>query len=244
MGEIDKIVQKIYEIFSGNRPGEYIDACTFCCISEENARKIKSLPIREIPLDLLKEYQDAAKPEQLNLSELKYFAPRYFDLIKDFQFPTFEPLLSLNRFGYFNDSDWATEEKELLDKFVLAFFKKYIYSKPQDVSISPIDMLLMFYKGNFKIDVLLKEWEVSNAENSLIHFSKLLDNLKITKRGVLKVNDAFADDVFNEQICNWIENKHVKDIFRKKIENEIMNPNGLYNEDELQALSWKYEMIN
>ncbi len=213
-------------------------------MSEENAQKLKSLPIRDIPIELLTEYQDAAKPERLNLSELKYFAPRYFELIGDFQFPSSEPLLSLNRFGYFNDSSWTSNESELLDQFAMVFFRKYIRLKPSDTSISPIELLLMFYKGNFKIDSLLQEWEHSNEKQSLRHFSNLLDGLKINKRGAIKVGNAFSDEVFNKQICGWLESKEVKSVFKHKMEEAIMNSEGFYTEKELEELSWKYEVIS
>jgi len=242
--EIDKIIKDIYKEFSGNKPGEYIDACTHCCMSEENARKLKRHSLREIPLELLKEYQDTAKPKKLNLSELKYFTPRYLELIKDFQFPSWEPLLSLNRFGYIKDSEWTEKERGLLNRFALELFKNYLNSNPKKVSISPIEILLMFQKGNFKIKPLLKEWEQSEEKWNLIHFSNLLGELKITKKGILKVSDAFSDEAFNEKICTWIESKKVKEIFKRKIEIGIMNSHEIFTNKELQELSWRYEMIN
>lgn len=213
-------------------------------MSEENAIKLKRYSVREIPIGLLKEYQDAAKPEKLNLSELKYFAPRYLEFIKDFQFPSYEPLLSLDRFGYIKDADWTKKEKELLNRFSLELFKQFLNSQPKEVSISPIEILIMFHKGNFKIQPLLKVWEQLNGKWVLSHFSDILDELKITKRGNLKVNDAFADEEFDEIICTWIESEEVKEVFRNKIEVAIMNSHRKYTEKELKELSWKYEMIN
>jgi len=71
-----------------------------------------------------------------------------------------------------------------------------------------------------------------------------LGELKITKRGVFKVSDPFSDDEYNETICTWIESEKVKNVFRKKIEEEILNPSKIYTKKDLQELSWKYEMIN
>ncbi len=81
--ELNNIVEQAYQLFSGNQPGEYLDACTICCMKESHAAELKSMPLREIPLELLEEYQDAARPERLNLRELKYFAPRYLELVKN-----------------------------------------------------------------------------------------------------------------------------------------------------------------
>lgn len=243
MKELEKIVEEVYKVFSGKRPGEYIDACTHCCMSEEDAKSIKTFRLEDIPLELLEVYQDAAKPEKLNLEELKYFAPRYLELLSEFKFPSFEPLLSLSRFGYFIDEDWTKEERELLDRYAMAFYKKVLKSKLDKDRISPIEMLIMFKKGNFKIEKILEDLESSKSPERLSFFSGLLNAVIFKRAGKLKVDDAFADKEFNEQICNWIESDRVKKIFRKRIEEEIMDPTGFFKERELKELSWNYEMM-
>ncbi len=242
MEEIDEIVKEAYKIFSGNKPGEYLDAGGLWAFERENALKLKSLPIRDIPLELLRSYHSSPKLRKLNLSELKYFAPRYLELIKDNEFPSFIEVLSLDRFGYFNESDWKTDERELLNRYALGVFRNYLKSEWKG-SLLPHEMLLMFHKGNFKIDKLLKEWERTSEQESLIKFYMLLNNIEYTKYGKLEVTDAFSDKKFNDQICDWVRSKSVKVIFREKIQHALMNPGESFSRSYWEELSWRFEMM-
>lgn len=241
--EIDAIVKEFYKVFSKNKPQQLLDACTRCCMTPEDAEKLKSFSVPNIPFYLLKEYQDAAKPASLDLGELKYFAPRYFELISTFQFPSFEPLLSLDRFGYFTDAVWTHEEKVLFDRFMYQFFKKFIKTNRKERIIPAMDFLLLFYKGNFEIKGILELVETLKEPENLVFFSELLDDVKMTHKGYLKVDNSFSDKKFSELICSWVISPGVKKIFKPRIESEILNPSGIFDEVQLTELSRKYEML-
>ncbi len=243
MKSLDDIVEDAYQVFAGNKPSEELDACTACCMTEANASLLRSLPLRKIPLEPLYEYQDAAKPNKLNLSELKYFAPKYLEFIKNRQYPSYEPLLSLTRFGYFTKSDWSSEEWRVLNDFSKVFFREFINSRDSGTFATPIEILLMFYKGNFDVHGLLKEWEESSSNENLLRFNQLLEEIKFTKNGENKVRDAFSDDTFSEIICNWLFSESIKEKVKVQIENAIMNPDQSLSEDERETLSWKYEIV-
>lgn len=243
MKPLNEIVNDAYDVFSGNRPGEYLDACTHCCMKESDADLLKSTPLREISVELLTEYQDAAKPRELDKSELKYFTPRYLELVKDYSFPSYEPLLSLNRFGYLKKSDWTQKERELLNDFASSFFKKHINSRKHPTFTTPIEILLMFYKAKIDIQQLLSEWQNSNSVESLLHFNKLVEDLDFNIYGEPKVRDAFSDEIFNDIISNWLSAEQVKRKFREDIEREILDDNSSLSESEKESLNWKYELI-
>lgn len=56
-------VDLAYEIFSKYRTDRPLDLCTDCCmkIEEEEEELLASLPVREISVELLSEYNDSAK---------------------------------------------------------------------------------------------------------------------------------------------------------------------------------------
>ena len=122
MQNLNNLVKEAYDVFAGHQPKAEIDACTCCCMTEEDAQALVALPVDEIPLAVLRKYQEAATPEKLDKGELKYFAPRYLELIKSYQYPSFEPALALTRFTKIRSSDWTEEERQLLDDFAIAFF--------------------------------------------------------------------------------------------------------------------------
>lgn len=117
-------------------------------------------------------------------------------------------------------------------------------SEPKKVFISPTEILLMFHKGNFRIQPLLKVWEELNGPWVLSHFSNILDELNITKNGNLKTNNSFSDEEFEEIICTWIESEEVRALFRNKIKDGLINKYEKFTEKELEELSWKYEILN
>ncbi len=238
---IKNIVEKAYHIFSNYRPQEYLDACTVCCMSKTDEAALKSIAIRQVSRDLILEYQDAAKPETLNPDELKYFTPKFLELVAKNQFPSYEPILSFTRFGMLKLEDWNEEERALLDEFSELYFKEQLSYKNEDFPI--LDVLLMFYKGGFKIPNILGVWEKESSIMSTLLFADLLDIIHFSKKGIPRVEDAFSDEKFSAIVCNWIFSEPVKKKFRQDFENIIMsNPTEL-DDKVLQSLSWKYELL-
>ncbi len=237
MKSLDEIVNDAYDVFSGHKPGEHLDACTHCCMKESEATRLKTIPLRQIPIELLTEYQDAAKPKELDNNELKYFAPRYLELIKNFKYPSYEPLLSLTRFGYLNESDWTQKERNVLKEFAAGFFKKYLNSRNHPTFATPTEVLLMFYKAKIDIQPLLNVWQKSNTVDSLLHFNQLLEAVDFNKRGEPKIRDAFSDDIFNDIVCNWLFSSEVKKKIREEIEKVLMSSDSSLTESEKESLS-------
>ena len=208
MKNLNNLIREGYDIFSGHQPKTAIDACTCCCMTEEDAKQLVSLSVDKIPLAVLTKYQDAATPEKLDSGELKYFAPRYLELIKSYQFPSFESVLSLTRFGKVKAYHWTKQERQLLDEFALAFFNQYLQSKNPKTTASAIDILLMFYKGKFDIRPLLGLWDSMKSKASYDHFQSLSAEIVLDKKGRQTIVNAFSDDGFNKIILAWLAKKN------------------------------------
>ncbi len=208
MKNLNNLIREGYDIFSGHQPKTAIDACTFCCMTEEDAQQLVSLPVDEIPLEVLKKYQDAATPEKLDSGELKYFAPRYLELIKSYQFPSFEPVLSLTRFGKIKAFHWTKEERQLLDEFSLTFFDQYLQARNPKTTASAMDILLMFYKGKFDIQPLLSLWDSMQSKASYDHFQSLSTEIVLDKKGKQTIVNVFSEDGFNKIILAWLAKKN------------------------------------
>lgn len=207
MKNLYNIIKESYDVFAGHRPQEVIDACTLCCMTEEDAKTLVSVPLGDISRFLLQQYNDAAMPEKLNVSELKYFAPRYLELIREYQFPSFEPALSLTRFAGIKKSEWTAKERQLLSDFSIAFFHQFIHSKNPTNEATALNMLLMFHKGNFDIRPLLEIWDKAPIRVAQVHYDALWIWIKVNKNGFPEVIDAFADDSFKKMIGNWLKTK-------------------------------------
>lgn len=101
----------------------------------------------------------------------------------------------------------------------------------------------MFHKGNFDVAMLLEEWEETENDESLLHFSKFLSAVGMTMGGELKATHFFFDEQFSQQISQWLSSNKVKKVFKEKIEQTIMEPGEIFTASDLEELSWKYELI-
>jgi hypothetical protein len=141
-------VHKAYDLFSKYRVERPLDVCTqSCCMKPEDEGRLAALPVRQIPVELLAEYNDSARPVKTRIKEVKHFLPRYLELIGQFQFPAHSTELSFSRLIPFDKSEWSGEELTLLDEFSKLFFKNCLSSYPIPSLSDNITSILILFRG-------------------------------------------------------------------------------------------------
>jgi len=238
---LEEIIKNSYELFSNYEANSPLDICTECCMSKENEGLLASLSIKEIPVKLLSEYNDGASTEKTPINEVKHFLPRYLDLIGKFEFPSHSTEISLKRLTPFNKTEWKEEEKILLKKFALVYFKKClsIYPLPNNESIDSI--IIMFWRGQFEIIELLSIWEKETTKESILHFRDLYF-LGFKNKNKSKLSNAFGEKEISLIVRGWIDDKKVKQHFSSTIEELIMEGENLTEED-LNYIELLYKMM-
>ena len=235
-------VDKAYEIFSKNRADRQLDVCTDCCMKVEDERQLASLPLRQIPVDLLSEYNDSAKPERTRIEEVKSFLPRYFDLISEYKFPTHSSELSFSRLIPFDKTEWTEKELELLKNFSTDFFFQRLQTYPVPSFNDRIDtILIMFWRADFDIFSLLKVWEQTDTLQSLLHFNEFYFH-GFNEHNRSELFSGFGDKEICNILTNWIENEKTKKIFEERIETVILDDFDI-DERTLNELNLLYEII-
>ncbi len=238
---LKEIIDSAYEVFSKYRANRPLDVCTDCCMKIEDEARLASLPVKQIPLELLSEYNDGAKPAKTTIEEIKHFLPRYLELISEFNFPAHSAELSLSRLSPFDRNEWTETELEILNTFTKEFFKHTLSVYPIPSFNNQIDaILIMFYGADFDINSLLEIWEETDTLESILHFKDLyIDGFNTRKT---KLSNSFADEQLSEILANWIESKKVSKIFRERIENVIL---GDFNVEEkaMNELNLLYEVV-
>ena len=82
--ELHAVVEDAYEVFGEYRVRHLLSVC-HCnsCMSVEHERELLKTPLREVPAGLLAEYTGSAHSwdDGPVACEMRYFLPRYFDLI-------------------------------------------------------------------------------------------------------------------------------------------------------------------
>ena len=93
-------VETAYKVFAGYRPGHQLATCRCpMCMDDYTEEELLNTPLREIDCRLLSEYTWSANGTnnpKYDPNELRYFLPRYFELIASGECPCFnadEPTL-------------------------------------------------------------------------------------------------------------------------------------------------------
>jgi hypothetical protein len=241
---LQEIIRKAYEIFSKYPVTRPLDVCTDeCCMKVEDEARLASLPVRQIPLELLTQYNDSAKPEKTQIEEIKHFLPRYLELIAAFNFPTHSAELSFSRLTPFDKSEWTEPELEILENFSTEFFTHALSTYPIPSFNDKIDsILIMLWRGNFNVEKLLTVWEHASSLQSLLHFNDLyFYGFSQQKRS--KLSNSFGDKELAHLLVNWLENERTHKIFKEQIERTV--PGNLkLSGQTMNELNLLYEILS
>lgn len=239
---LTEIIDKSYGLFAKYHANGQLDICTNCCMSPDAAVKLASLPVREIPKDLLAEYNDGAKPYKTRVEEIKHFLPRYLDLVAQFEFPTHSAELSFSRLVPFNQNEWTKEELDLLYQFPKEYVKHCLSIYPIPSFNDSIDnILIMLWKAGFNINELLTIWENEQTNESALHFRDLHFH-GFNKYNQIKLSSAFGDKELADILRIWLETETVKQNFADLIARLIIEKNKLADTD-INELNILYDII-
>jgi hypothetical protein len=137
--KLQEVIENAYHVFGVYSISTPLDVCRTCCVTQDEEQALVTTPLRKISKELLSIYQNAAKPLRPNLTEFKYFLPRYLELISYFEIPsTYEPYVLSTLACYQEEEDWSEQEKAILKDFVITFFTNYIAQYPCPIRIEAI----------------------------------------------------------------------------------------------------------
>jgi hypothetical protein len=232
------IVSKAYILFDYPKPMIITNVCTDCCLSTEDARKLLTLPLNEIPVELINEYNDGAQATVYDMVEFKYFLPRYLDLMQHFQFASCVDIsLSLKNLNFGNDLYWQKkEEKRILEEFAAALISECISKESLPDGEGMVSILNIFHTAQIPIEPLLDLWKTSLNGNGMYMISTLLF-CDINGKGT-RILGAFTSIELSDLILEWIRAN--KQDFMAFIEDFIMNTD---NNKKTQELSYCYDFL-
>lgn len=234
-------IEKAYQLFQGYTATSPLDICTHCCMDIEDERLLASLPVREIPKELLMEYNDGAGATIPPIDELKHFLPRYLELLGDFQFPSRCVELALRKFESLKKVNCTNEEADLLESFSYSFFKKCLSVHPLPENEMIDSILIMFWRGKFDLSVLFKIWFEIDSIPSTLHFIDLwVEGFYQNK--IEKMTNPFGDKELGLEIRGWINQEETRATFSARIEQLVMK-NVEMNYFESIRLNMVYNML-
>lgn len=220
--ELRSVIDRAYMLFKRYKAAKPLDACTACCMSEQQENALVSLSTKSIPAELLYDYNTAAKPDKLSPKEYRHFLPRYLELIAEKQFLSHSVELSFCRFDYFTRSDWNEDELALFEDYARELFRHYLASYPID-PIEQIDgPLIMLTKAYVGVEKILEQWKFHPSRASVLHLNDLLH-----KGEQFRWKFTFDEQGIGPRIEAWLKGTEFDNRFKGILEDMIMQPGEL-----------------
>lgn len=184
--ELAAAVENAYREFTRYRLRGAITVCDCnVCVSAKDARALCTVPLRQISSALLSEYTHSAHGWDDRIAdEVRYFLPRYFELIAQADPPTnIDIAICLTRLhdaAY--RTKWPAAETAVIDNFLVALLQAKLSEAPD---IDPAgfprpgadaveDMLCMAAHADGDITALLGIWDAGRGRAATLHMANIV----------------------------------------------------------------------
>lgn len=203
--ELAAIVEEAYRVFGRYKLADTLTVC-HCnvCMTADVERELIKTPLRQIPSLTLAEYTNSAHDwdDGPVAREMRYFLPRYFELIAAYDPPDNIGLdICLRRIGRGGwRSKWPAEEEQLIDRFLDAFLVASLARL--DLALWPVgwrldfdfaDVLTMIVTADGDLDRALAAWDGAADPAAAIHMAALRSDV-LTLNGRPCLDNPFLED--------------------------------------------------
>lgn len=184
--ELSIAVENAYREFSGYRLRGAIAVCKCnVCVSDEDEKALCTVPLRQIPSQLLSEYTLSAHGcDDRVADELRYFLPRYFELIALDDLPTtlgIETCLGRLHDARFRTS-WPASEVGAIVAFFAALLRARLAEPPE---VDPMgipafsrdtaeELLCMVAYAGADMEPCLAVLDVENSRATALHVANIV----------------------------------------------------------------------
>jgi hypothetical protein len=183
--ELQAAITDAYRAFGSYTIGSTLVVCHCnCCMTEEIERELVKTPLRDVPASLLAEYTNSAHAwdDTQVARELRYFLPRYFELIAADTPPDAMGLdICLRRLGEAQwRRKWPPAEVEIIDRFfdclIVASLSRLDLARwPAGwrLAFDIAKVLTLVVTAGGDIDRILAQWSAAADPGAAIHMAAL-----------------------------------------------------------------------
>jgi hypothetical protein len=239
--KLQQLVEELYSVFKGRKPLQISNVCTDeCCMPKVDAQKLLTLPLKQIDIDLIHQYNDNAQSTLFDNQEFLYFLPRYFHLISQFQFTSgIDISLSLKNLRFEENSQLYTQlQKNKIQLFCSEFVDYCCVNREKLGNENIFGVITMFYTAELNVKIVLNHL-LKNLDNGSIFLISDMITEVVDERGKLRKH-AFANKELVFMIYEWILSNRT--LFKSTIERVIMMGNN--SEADISLISNTYDFLD
>ena len=187
--ELKSIVEEAYRVFSDYRVRHSLTVCHCnCCMTEETEQELLKTPLREIGASLLAEYTNSAHDwnDGPVAREMRYFLPRYFELIAENDPPDTMGLdICLRRLAKAGwRAKWPAAEEQIIDRFFEALMAAGLlrldlahWPAGWKLDFDIADVLTMVVTADGDLGRVLAAWDAAADPPAAIHMAALREGV-------------------------------------------------------------------
>lgn len=207
--DLKAIVDEAYRVFGDYRLHRSLSVCRCnSCMSEKTEAALLRTPLREIPSNLLAEYTNSAHgwDDGPIAREMRYFLPRYLDLIARNDPPDTMGLdICLRRLGSAGwRTTWPEPEVRLLDSYFDALVAASV--RQVDLVEWPVgwrlafdftDVLTLIVTAHGNLERALAAWDAASEPGAAIHMAALRERV-LTSGGRTYLHSAYLEGDYDD----------------------------------------------
>jgi hypothetical protein len=192
--DIDAVIDNAYRVFARYKLGGRIIVCKCpSCVGPQAERELIKTPLRALSAETLAEYTNSAHDWDGKVEEdLKYFLPRYFELLALGQVPSTigvdTCLRRLSNADY--RTTWPEAEAKAVDDAFVALLRLALEVAPQDgydelPTYRPDpgeDLICMVAFAGGDVGMMLAAWDEDRSRTATLHLANMIGNANWGKR--------------------------------------------------------------
>jgi hypothetical protein len=207
--ELKEIIEEAYRVFGryGVRRSLTVCHCD-CCMTPETEQELLVTPLREIPHELLAEYTNSAHEwdDGPVAREMRYFLPRYFELIALNECPFDMDIdICLRRLAHAEwRAKWPAEEVEIIDRYFDALvassthkLKLVEWPAGWRLQFDMADVLTLIVTAQGNLETALSAWDGASDPEAAIHMAAQRERVLIEGRRTY-LHSAYLEGEFDQ----------------------------------------------
>ena len=204
MSDLRTEIENLYQTFS-KYTTVGIHHCDCGCIEEDDVKKLRSKPLRELETDDLISYHGSALYTWGEVEHYKHFLPRICELIsikRDFSYVTLDEFHV--KLDYADWTKWPENEQQAIIDYVIADWIDFANKQSSEIRDSEIEIYTKF----FGLSEVLRLWQISKTQVALRNFVYFFyyHGTQILSGGI-----RFDDRKYKQEFLDWLKREELND---------------------------------